>query len=285
MLVYVAVLCPTVFGGCRSPIEPSLGSQRLLENQTAAIQLIPTAISNLDQSVTKNREESLARIDKLEAANTALSKKVVDDGAEIERRGNQLQGVITEVAKVGAILVPGWAQAEATIGPVLSKIFEASNNALTAGRRAEDAVETKTQTVRTDLERQVAAEKAEREKSDLANKAELERLMASSKSEIEAMVGKLKDSPESRERFREEFVRVATERGMAPDEIKKIKEATDEDLLKMLGAGGASGLAALLALLRTFGKSRGSKDIEELRHRLELMAARRDTPPTAPSGS
>lgn len=69
-----------------------------------------------------------------------------------------------------------------------------------------------------------------------------------------------------------EIAKVGAEMGMTDNKIKSLQEDAGTDLYGLLGAGGGAGLLGLIALLRTMGKSRGQKEIDELYDALNKLS-------------
>lgn len=69
-----------------------------------------------------------------------------------------------------------------------------------------------------------------------------------------------------------EIATVGAEMGMTDEKIKSLQEDAGTDLYGLLGAGGGAGLLGLIALLRTMGKSRGQKEIDELYDALNKLS-------------
>lgn len=78
--------------------------------------------------------------------------------------------------------------------------------------------------------------------------------------------------------FKDELLIAAKEMDLSREEIEKIASKSPEELFATYGTTGAGGIVGLLALFRTFGKSRGKEEIDRLRE--EFMAERTATTTT-----
>ena len=72
--------------------------------------------------------------------------------------------------------------------------------------------------------------------------------------------------------FKEEVLAAAKEMDIPREEIEKIASMSPEEAFATYGTTGAGGIVGLLALFRTFGKSRGKEEIDRLRE--EFMSER-----------
>lgn len=68
--------------------------------------------------------------------------------------------------------------------------------------------------------------------------------------------------------FKEEVLAAAKEMDIPREEIEKIASKSPEELFATYGTTGAGGIVGLLALFRTFGKSRGKEEIDRLREEI-----------------
>lgn len=72
--------------------------------------------------------------------------------------------------------------------------------------------------------------------------------------------------------FKDELLKLGRERGLSEEELKIIQDMSEEDVFQKYGLEGGAGILGLLALIRTFGRSRSKEEVDALREKLEGLA-------------
>lgn len=199
-----------------------------------------------------------------EQSNAAIAAATDARLAKLESVSGEIVRSLTAVAKT---VVPGAAVA---IGKIGDHIADATTSADAATKGLEKQAEViqqdkmeiaKLQNAQKELEKdQIALQKQLGEKE--AAIIEMKNSLAKTTTEFTAKVAAL--PTEEKEKVKQAIIDELRQRGLTESEMAKYQEMSPEQLTALAGGGGAVGLAALAALLRTFGASRGKKETDEL---------------------
>lgn len=262
---------------CRNLIEPSVGTEKLSVAQTNAIESINASINSLELATSKDAMESRRRIAELEKQGERRRSELVAARQEIDRRGRQLTGLLTEVGKAATLLgVPGASSVTQLVGELQKRMSANEVAAAQAKTKADAVTETATTAAKAEAERasrtEVAALRAELEKQIQAGTGLIEQNKDLVTSFVESSRNELTNNKQAEAEFRRELKELATQFGVSKAEVEKLDASSVNQLLGLIAGGGGAGIAALLALLRTMGKSRASNEVEQLRRQLEKVA-------------
>lgn len=81
--------------------------------------------------------------------------------------------------------------------------------------------------------------------------------------------------------FKEKFLALLAENGATKEQLRDATSKSPGELLALTGGGGGLGVIALMALLRTFGKSRSQDEINELYDKVGELEKRGTVNPKA----
>jgi len=283
LLAYPALLALFATTSCRNLIEPSVGEESLSVAQTKAIEGINASIHSLELATSKDAIESRRRIAELEKQGERRRNELVEAQKEIVRRGKQLTNLLTDVGKAASALgVPGAAPVTELIGEISSRMSANSEKATEAKAKAESATNTATIAAEAEAKassrREIEALRPELEKLITAGSATIEKNKERVTEFVDNAKTELRDNKQLEAQFRRELTELAAQFGASKEEVQKLEGASVNQLLGLITGGGGLGIAALLALLRTMGKSRASGEVDKLRAQLEGMAANVPTP-------
>ncbi len=256
--------------------------------------------------VTADTPEEKAIVDR---AKTSLQEFAASQRAEmaelrreIEQERQKRIELVNAIAGIVAAPLPGGS----TITSVVKALGDhISNKEASATQAAEDVktavmkdVNGQVSTINDEIVKQGAAIKTiEKDVNDLKNKNQID---AGKQDQFDEFVKDLPNrtkeqqealrsliavqisgmSAEMKAEFAEEYgtdlVKVMGEMDVAQEEIDKVKNMEAGDVLEKYGVGGAGGIAGLIALARTFGKSRSKEDLEKLAAKLDQVNGKVD---------
>lgn len=280
-IIIVATLLSVLINGCISP-EQQLEANK---QQMQAIDRIPKAIYGSTRAVIAGDP---TKMDPYETASERAAARSLAEIDAIQKDLNEQKQMLNEflntaVSATGSA-VPGGGLAAAAVNSFLNKINSSSEEAKSARKEAADAaemadaIETKNNEKYTSTQVEIQNLKIELEKKNLELTS---RINAESQLLKDSFV-KLTD--DQKKEFKEEFLRVAEQKGVSREDLAALTQKSPEELIETYGSGGAIGIVSLLALLRTFGKSRSQKEIDELYDNfVELKTAAVKVQPSLPT--
>jgi|GEM_PF-3347564 len=176
------------------------------------------------------------------------------------------------------------------VNTALEEKRKADEQARALAQAQSETKEANAQTEKAKLDAKAAEEKKEADEKIKQNNLEITKLQtqlekvnadlkkaeAAVKEGEKSLEAKLKESAKSltddvaklksfdKDEFRRQVLEEAKRMGLSKEDIEKAKGMSDTQLIGLLGGGGGLSLAALAALFRTFGPSRGQKEVDEL---------------------
>ncbi len=230
----------SLFSGCQSIIHPSSKRLSLDEKQILSTDGISQAISSLELSISQNKTDSEIRIAELKREMEDRQEQMRRDIDETNKLNEELMEEIFDTA-TGLAGAAGGSFAGTLLGSAISGSFDkyliSKKPSLT-------------------VEFQDRLKEIEDDVSKAKDEVRDELL-----TELSSVV-KLSDT--EKQDFRREILKEAESKGLPQDQIDSLKGMSDEQLIGLVGGGGSLGVLALAALLRTFGRSRSQKEIDEL---------------------
>ena len=207
---------------------------------------------------------TLQIIERDEQSNAAIAAATDARLAKLESLSGEIVKSLTAVAKT---TVPGAAVAIGKIGDHIADAMTSADVATKGLEKQSEVIQqekmeiAKLQEAQKELGKdQLVLEKqlAEKEAAIVVMKSSLEKTTTEFTAKVAAL------PTEEKEKVKQAIIDELRQRGLSESEMAKYKEMTPEQLTALAGGGGAVGLAALAALLRTFGPSRGKKETDEL---------------------
>lgn len=265
--------------------NPELDQSKLAEAEgdlKSAIAARDKQITDIQAELAKQRLEFKQFLTKLSGVVGTVFPAVAPVMQALQSTGPQ----DTDADKVARALQAGLDEVlkrNQGVSNALEEKKKADEKAKELARAQNETKEAKAQTEKAKEEAKAEAAKKEcadklaRLQEQLSKvKEDLEKAQAAHDKSKEALEAKLKDSATSltadvaklkafdKEEFRKQVLEDAKRMGLSKEDIEKVKGMSDTQLMGLLGGGGGLSLAALAALFRTFGPSRGQKEVDEL---------------------
>jgi hypothetical protein len=261
----LATPCLVLCSGCATPrakFEQAERTNRSLNRLGALVGNGALAISRDDPAPIEQALQAAAA----EAGQDAATAAAAID--RIKRMENEWKTYLSASASILGVVSPTAASIAFKAGEMVKAAQTVADE---AGRRAQaaeaEAVRQKAKAA--ELEQKMAAAEAAAKASESRVK-ELATDLKAAQGGFLARFEKLDDV--TKQRAKDEILaEIQRQKLVSEPELAKLREKSPEELAGLLGGGGAIGLAALLALLRSFGASRGQKEIDEQWEQLKAI--------------
>ncbi len=230
----LGLVVSALFTGCQSVIEPSKTTTEFQKDTVVGLTGISKSVNNVATAIAPDSTAVQKRVKELEAESAQLREAMSRAKAEADRKNEELK----EKIKDG--LVDAAAEATRIAGALTGTGVLGDKLATLISRDVAPALE--------------AAKKVQQNLD--ATRAEIAAKEAQQKKDIgQALTEFAKLSSEQKNAAREELIKLAQEKG-----IKGAEGMTTDQLIAALGAAGIG----LAGLLRTFGPSRGAKEVGQV---------------------